>query len=167
MIQDKKTLRKCDVFFGIFLVLVSLAFFLMAFRMPVLAIGRASQGPELSTAPGLLPMVVSAALCVLGVILVISALREGGRISAGDFKNVIAKLKTDESRRMVLICFIIMLYAFGLLGRVHFLLATFLYLSIFMFLFKAAHPVKIIIICGITAALIYFFFGRVALIPLP
>ncbi|MDR1625160.1 MAG: tripartite tricarboxylate transporter TctB family protein [Spirochaetia bacterium] len=167
MIQDKKTLRKCDVAFGTFLIIVSIVFFVMAFKMPILAIGRASQGPELSTAPGLLPMTVSATLCALGIILVISAWREGGRISGKDFRNAIAKVKTDESKRMALICLIIMLYAFGLLKRVHFSLATFIYLSVFMFLFKATHPVKMIIICGITAALIWFFFGRVALIPLP
>jgi hypothetical protein len=167
MIQDKKTLRKCDVAFGILLIIVSIAFFGMAFSMPIRAIGRASQGPELSTAPGLLPMVISAALCVFGVILVVSAFREGGRITRADLKKAAAKLKTPESKRMGLIGLIIMLYAFGLLKNVHFLLATFMYLAVFMFLFKAAHPVKIIIICGITAALIWFLFGRVALIPLP
>jgi hypothetical protein len=112
-------------------------------------------------------MVISAALCILGIILTISALREGGRVSGEDFKKAIAKLKTTESKRMALICLIIIIYAFGLLKNVHFLLATFLYLTIFMFLFKASHPVKIILICTITAALIWFFFGRVALIPLP
>ena len=167
MIQDKKTLRKCDIAFGVFLVLLSAVFFAMAFNMPVMAIGRTSVGPEIFTAPGLLPMVISASLCLMGIILVISALREGARLSREDFKNAVAKLKSPESRRMALMGLIIIVYAFGLLKRVHFLLATFIYLAVFMFLFKAAHPVKIIFIGVITAALIWFFFGRVALIPLP
>ena len=167
MIQDKKTLRKCDIVFGVFLVILSAAFFLLAFYMPVLAIGRTSAGPELSTAPGLMPMVISAALFLMGIILVVSALREGSRLSREDFKKAVAKIKAPESRRMVLMSLIIIVYAFGLLRRVHFLAATFIYLFVFMFLFKAAHPVKIVLISAVTAALIWFFFGQVALIPLP
>jgi hypothetical protein len=132
-----------------------------------MAIGRASQGPEISTAPGLLPMVISATLCILGMILIISAVREGSRISREDLKKALGKLKSTESKRMVLICLIIVIYSFGLLKNVHFMLATFIYLTVFMLLFKATHPVKIVLISGVTAALIWFFFGRVALIPLP
>jgi len=167
MISDKKTIRKCDVAFGSVLVILSAVFFMLAFNMPILAVGRTSAGPEISTAPGLLPMVVSATLFLMGITLVFSALREGGRISREDIKKAIARIKTPESRRMLVISIIIITYAFGLLSRIPFTVATFIYLAVFMFIFKATHPVKIILISAITAVLIWFFFGPIALIPLP
>lgn len=167
MIQDKKTLRKTDIAFGAFLIILSIFTFVLAYRMPVKTTGLIFSGQDFATAPGLLPMVISAILLLLGVILLVSAVREGARISRDDIRKVIARMKSPESGRMALICLIIIVYSFGLLKRIHFLAATFIYLAVFMFLFKAAHPAKIFILSVVTAGLIWFFFGKLAMIPLP
>lgn len=167
MIQDKKTLRKADMAFGTFLILLSVLSFIEAYRMPIKTTGTIFGGKNIATAPGLLPMVISMVLLILGMILVVSAIREGARITVRDLKKVVDAFKRPQSKRMELICLIIILYSFGLLKRIHFLAATFIYLFVFFLLFKAASPIKSFIISVVTAGLIWFFFGKIAMIPLP
>ena len=167
MIQNKKTLRKADFITGLLLILGGGFFLYESLKMPWKGLSGTFEEGEFFTAPGFLPVVVTSILIILGACLTISALREGGRLTRDDFKKVIAAFKTVESKRLVVMALIIVFYVFGLISRVHFTLATFLYLAIFMFLFKAGSWYKVLLIAGLTAVVISYVFGNLMQIPLP
>lgn len=166
MDKDKTRLRKLDIAFGALCVLLGTAYFLIAFFMPRQGSGSFG-GNQLATAPGLLPMVVSAVFVLMSATLVYQALRDGARITREDWEKLRGLWKEDNVRRTARIVLIITVYAFGLLRNLPYILATFLYLAVFMYCFKAAPLRKICIISLVASVAIWFFFGQVALIPLP
>lgn len=166
MIQNKETMRKADFITGIILLLGGGYFLCESLKMPWKGLSGTFEG-EYYTAPGFLPVIITSILMILGAFLTYSAYKEGGRIKRDDLKKVIAALKTVESKRIMIMILIIVFYAFGLISRVHFTLATFLYLTVFMFVFKAGSWYRVLLTAGIVAGVISYAFGNLMQIPLP
>lgn len=167
MIQDKKLLRKTDIYFGIFLFAASVVVFIEVLKMPV-ELSVAGGGTSAAyTAPGLMPGVVSLILMMLSIFLITGALKEGAQIKKKDFARTIAWFKNEDSKRIVVSFIIIIIYIYGLLGRVSYYAATFLYLFSFMYYCKAGKWYKVLFISALTTAIIGFAFNKLVLIPLP
>jgi len=166
VIENKKTLRKADIVFGLILFFVSGFFLIESLKM----VDKEITGTELGgiyTSPGILPATITIILMILALTLIISAFREGAHITKEDFNKIVHVVKRPESIRMFIMALIIIGYVFGLLGRVPFIAATFIYLAVFMYIFKAGKLLTILIIAGITSFLIAYSFGNLVQIPLP
>jgi len=121
-------------------------------------------------APGFFPMILGIVIVLLGVILMASALKRNGveELKAVLRNNEIVKgLKSEEMIRALIIVGIMAVYIFGLVGRINFTLATFLYLAVTMMYLKATKVVNIVLISLISAIVISYSFGSLFNIPLP
>lgn len=152
--------------FAVLLFALGLFFFINALRMPTENLGSFG-GNSAATAPGLLPAIVSGVIMLLSIVLFVSAYKENARITKADLKKAWEVLISKTSQRVVLVVLIVVIYGFVLLGNVHYLAATFIYLFAFMWIFKAGKIWKILLISIATSICIWLFFGQVAMIPLP
>lgn len=117
-------------------------------------------GAKLYTAPGLVPGVLGLVILALGVILALRAARRGAAPAPG--------LRWDGTTLLVLaLC---LGYAVGLVGRLPFWLATFLFVTGFIAVFEYPSPRRMAV--GVlygagTAAAIPWLFESVFLVRLP
>jgi|GEM_PF-4475315 uncharacterized membrane protein YecN with MAPEG domain len=165
MIQNKKTLRKTDLAFGAVLFVLALFFLGKSLQMNREAMDVF--GSVLYTAPGFLPAIVSIILMILGLTLMISAWREGARLSIGDFRAAWGAMKSNTAIRIYGIVAMFGVYIFLLIGLLPFAVATFLYLFGFMLLFKAGHWLKLLFISALSSLAIVYVFQELVNIPLP
>ena len=113
-------------------------------------------------APGFFPCIVGAVIIVLGAILAYIGFRLGGW---QEFKEVmnpkfLKEFITSESTVRVLILILMMVvYIYGLLGRMHFILATSIYLiANFLYLKATKYWWMSIIIAIAMSAIVYYAF---------
>ncbi len=166
MIKDKKVLRKLDVAFGILLLIGSVILLVWSALMPVSGLGGAMQ-VSFWIAPGALPVVVSSVMAILAVVLIAGAVREGAKVTGEDVRKALAILGTREAKYSFVISALLILYIVFMLGWLPYWLATFLFLSVFMFIFKAGRPHVILLVSAFTTLAIWYCFGEVVMIPLP
>ncbi len=163
MVKDKKVLRKLDSLFGIVITLVSAFFVYQCYLMPWSGIS----GGGILAAPGLLPIIISSVLVVLGICMTITGVKEGGKITREDIKSAINILKGESAKRIFVMAVIIGTYALILIGRMPFAIATFIYMYVFLFLFKAGNWWQCLLLSIITSGIITYAFGSIVNIPLP
>lgn len=166
MIVNTRVMRKADLVFGTILAGVAAYFLRESLLMPWEGLGGTMQG-GLVTSPGALPAVISAAILFLSASLVGSAWRGGARITREDLEKAVCVLRSPESKRIIIMMLIIIGYVFGLIGRLPFDWATFIYLAVFMLVFKAAKWPYVLLISAASAWIISFCFGTLVEIPLP
>jgi len=167
MFERKETLRKADIIFGILIIATASLFLYLSLTMPIEGLKVKNKAELAYTAPGLVPAVVCVILIVLGIFLIIGALREGARVRKTDFWAVIRWCRSMESRHMWVIIGLFIVYIFVMLGRLPYIVSTFLFLIGFMFYFKATKWWKILIISAVTTAAVALSFGEFMMIPLP
>lgn len=163
LIKDKNIMRKMDIVFGVILVLLGMFFAWQSYKMPWNGIS----GGGVLAAPGLLPLIISIVLMLCGVILIVSAVKEGTRITKEDLKAALKVLKSKAAVRIYVMLVIIAGYIFGLVGRIEFTLATFIFLSVFFLYVKAGKWWGCLILAAVVAVAISFAFGTLIGIPLP
>lgn len=163
MIKDKKTLRKMDTVAGIILCALALFFGVVTYKMPWNGIS----GGGVKAAPGILPIIVCGALFIMGILLAVEGYKEGGKITGDDIKAGAKVLVSKEALRIYLMIVLIAGYIFGLLGRIHFAIATFIFLSVFFLVVKAGKWWSCLLLAAIVAGAITFAFGELIGIPLP
>jgi hypothetical protein len=115
--------------------------------------------------PGFVPLITGVVLLGLGLILDVRALKAGGAKEVG---NLIRMIKSEEeSRRFLWILGFITLYMVGLTGRVHFILATLVFMvSIFTYL-KIGPWWKIALFTIICTALVSVILPELFGMPIP
>ena len=121
-------------------------------------------------APGFFPFILGIIFCLFGIVMLIGAIR-GGSVAAtkSTFRkdSLIALFLSPESKRVVILSFFMVVYIYGLIGRIHFAIATFLYLVVTFWYLKSTTWLKNIIISVLSALLISAIFQYVFKIPLP
>jgi len=102
-----------------------------SWRMPTLA----EFGVEPWSAPGIVPALIGAGMALAGLLLVLRAVRAGA-LTRG--RSLAAELGYDPLiRRRVLVALLLMAgYAVGLIGRLPFRTATFLFVLTFLLVFR-------------------------------
>ena len=111
--------------FGVFVIVVSS-------QMPDLT----EQNFNRFSAPGLVPSVLGVIFIILGLVMLIrSVIRKGYRIQIG-LQHITAWLKDRSTRRFLTTLGLSVTYALVLLGRLHFFLATSLYMFVFILMFE-------------------------------
>lgn len=119
--------------------------------------------------PGMFPIVVGGVLIVLSIIMFFKKVHEGARFT-GFSSGMIKQLANSRKViRLLLAILLFSVYVFGFLGRIPFVVATFLYLFVTMITFRTkGYAVwKLLLISLFTTAIIYVFFGIIAAVPLP
>lgn len=113
-------------------------------------------------APGFFPIIVGVVLIVLGAVLSFIGLKLGGvqelkEVLTGTF---LKQFITNEGTVRVLILIAMMvIYIWGLLGRMHFILSTSIYLTAnFLYLKATKHWWVSIIIAVVTSAIVFYAF---------
>lgn len=127
-----------------------------------------AMGATLYTMPGLVPGIFGSLLLLLGAAL---AWRSWRRLqqAGGDAPTIDPLL----NRRIAVMLVLTLVYAIGLIGRVHFALATFLFVTAFTFAFAPAEAslrrrVVAALACGVlSTAVIVLVFEQVFLVRLP
>lgn len=163
MIKNKEALRKLDFVAGVVLSVLSIIFGIITLKMPWNGIS----GGGVKAAPGILPIIVCGALFIMGIMLAVEGYKEGGKITADDLKAGSKVLTSKEALRIYLMIALIAAYIFGLLGRIHFAIATFIFLSVFFLMVKAGKWWTCLLLAAIVAGAITFAFGELIGIPLP
>ena len=157
--------RKADLLTGLGIAFFGLATIAvtLTFRWDLASVRQAGW----YTAPGILPVGVAIILVLQGTLLSVHAARNGGMPEGGDVTRVRETLTSAPVRRAAVTAVLLAVYVFVLVGRLHFTLASFLFLAAFMFHFRAAAWWKTLLISAGAAAGISFLFEGLARVPLP
>ncbi len=119
-------MAKADFVTAVILIAVGAGALVESWRMPRLE--HLSVNPY--TVPGIVPGLLSGVLILLGAVLLARAVRQGGwRLDA-------ASLSSAVGGRLVLMLLLTLGYAAGLVGRLPFWAATFLFVFLFVLLFE-------------------------------
>ena len=113
-------------------------------------------------APGFFPVIVGGVLIVLGGILSFIGFKLGG---AAELKEVLNGeflkqfITGDETVRVLILIAMMVIYIWGLLGRMHFIISTSIYLAANFLYLKAVKQWWLsILIAVITSAVVYYAF---------
>ena len=126
------------------------------------------------TVPGLVPGALGAIILLLGLVLCVRSARAGGWRTGGRARGASAE---PGRRRLLLACALCLAYAAGLVGRVPFWLATWLFVSAFVAAFewslapsRAAWARRLAFALGfgaVVSAVVTLVFQEVFLVRLP
>lgn len=161
MDEKKKTIAS-DLVMGIFLVLFGIYLIISSLHMKIFK--------SFLDAPGFFPLLLGIIFIVLGIMMIVSAVKAGG---VSDLKasvkveEIKAHFRNDEVIRVFVLVVLMVVYIVGLVGRISFTVATFLYLAATMFYLKSTKWWAILIISAAAAVLTSLTFKYAFKIPLP
>lgn len=127
---QKDSMAGIDFVSSLVLLAFSLGVVLWSFKMP-----RPGGWPS---APGLLPIFLGAVIFLMSLSMLISSIRKrGASIWVSRWKSFSLRQSTSsiKAQRIFWITFSMAIYIFGMLGRMPFELASFIYLSLNLFFF--------------------------------
>jgi Tripartite tricarboxylate transporter TctB family len=127
-----RTMVKADFVTGLIFVALGLAIVIECLRMP--RFDDLNVNPY--TVPGLVPGMLGAIILVLGAVLFLRAARAGGWRLAERAPDAAPWSADRGTRRLLLSIALCLAYAGGLIGRLPFWLATFLFVAVFIILFE-------------------------------
>jgi hypothetical protein len=165
--MDKKNLRKKDLIASLILLAVGIFVLVDSFRMIFFVDLPGVEEVGWFVAPGIFPFMLSVGIIVMSLIMLSIAYRESGRIKFESWRKFRKYFKSKDTIIMMTEIGLLFFYAFVLLKKVHFTLATFIYLFLSMFVVKAASWYKIAMISVLAAVVIAYLFGNLFKIPLP
>jgi len=189
----KETLRRADLIFSIILMLVSIWFgvkSILLFSNPFSKdwdiITQEEIDRNLSEwfkSPGLIPLIFSFFLLVCSIVLLITAIKQGARFDFFKKEKILALFKNKEFHTASIVIGLLAIYLFIMLPisrkylnfiprfqGLPFLIATFIYLSVFIIIFNEKTKKKIItslIVAACASGFVTISFGVVAKILLP
>jgi hypothetical protein len=168
--REQAVRARADLVTSILLVVLGIWIFYTSYEMPRLE----ARGVHPSTIPGLVPMILGAALALCGALL---AWRSYKVPSAGGWSGLVDLFKTMSVARVMACMFLIGVYALVLVGWLPFWAASMLFIFAFivtldLILTNQPEPVlRSLIWAAITAVLgggaIYYLFATVFLVRLP
>lgn len=166
--KQHSTLRRHDFVLSVIVWLIALFTLIESWRLTFhLDLPGVEADKAWLVSPGILPLALSAGLLLMFSVVIWVSLKEGefqGHFS----KNAIlaAVLEKDnlvQIAQVALLC----LYVFGLLGRIHFGIASAIYLFAAMFAARAAKWYTIAGISIVFSMAVTYLFGTLMKIPLP
>lgn len=158
----KKRISAGDLIFSVILIFSGLYVIYSAVNMRVFQ--------TILDAPGLFPFVLGLIITLLGVLLLNTSIKTGGlvqireMVTSGYWKEVKSRF---GFQRVIVLILLMVIYIFGLIGRLHFTLATMIYLVVTFFYLKATGAVRILISAVLISLIIGYSFRNFFGIPLP
>jgi len=158
---------KLDAIVAVLMMALGIIAVIEAAKMPI----AKTFGAAWYTSPGLMPIVFGYALIVMSAVMLIKSCVISKGICKEDVVRAIAYFKTKTFFRLLLAAFLLTVYIFVLLGNMPYMLATFLYLFVTMFLFRtettSKHIVIMLLVSAAVAIGLGYGFKELARIPLP
>ena len=151
--------RAGELLLGLFVTFFSLFVIEESLRMPQ----RGHLGILMS--PGVVPLFTGIVLFVLSLVINVRALRGGGLPYVGPLLRSLRQ--EEEIRRFLWILGFMALYIVGLIGRVPFIAATFVYHALIFSYLRIGGPLKISAYTLIATALVAVFLPWVFDMPVP
>ncbi len=168
-----ETMNRADFVTSVVLLVFSVALVVESYRMPRLE----DQGINPWSAPGVVPGFLGVILLLLAIGLFIRSLARRGYVFDVSSENIRGSLFSPESGRLVLTLVLCIGYAGGLLGRVPYWLATFVFVGLFVAIFewkpglsRAQRNRRIlvaVILAAATSAVVSLTFEKGFLVTLP
>ena len=191
--MEKQNLRRADLLFSLFLMIFSAFFFYQSVKLFFNPFGRAFEKVnaedikngilEWYKSPALLPLLLSATIFILAILLLHYAIRDGARLDFFKKEKFVDILKNKEFKAVIIITMLLCGYVFVLIPICRdyldffptiqgfpFFIATFIFMFTFIVTFNKKSIGKIItslLVALIASASITFAFGNLVLIPLP
>ena len=175
MMPEEK-LRKADIITGVCLILLGLAVLFGASRMPMTGTYGGVKNVWY-VSPAVLPILIGILIIVFSIGILIRAVKRGGHKGIVRYFSEKASglTKNAEVRRIFIIWIWSSVYIFGLLGRIDFYLASFLYLGPFMMFFyrpggrslQTKHYISIAFLGLVVPLGVGYLFNKYLLVPLP
>ena len=113
-------------------------------------------------APGFFPTIVGAVIALLGGVLAFIGFKLGGASALGEIfrgENVKRFFTAEGTIRVVILTLFMVVYIYGLLGRIHFIAATSIYLlANFIYLNANKHWWVSVLIAVVTSLVVYYAF---------
>jgi hypothetical protein len=164
MDESKVRLRSLDVFMGLgFLAVGAFVAYdgFIAYYAPQLVTVEKSANPGVST------IFVGSLMALLGMVIAVIGLL-GSRHPFRIARQAVSETLRSKAfyKGVVALCGIAV-YFFIFWDRIPYVVSTFLFLAGMMAIFKAGAWWTILLISGITAAVVWYVFGVLAMIPLP
>ena len=164
MSEDVKRLRSLDFLMGLAFVAIGLYVCLDGVRI----VNDPSLGAlEPVARPGMTMIAVGGLLALMGLILALIGFKGSGnpvRIGGAALREWVRR---PAFLKGLIVITVIAAYYFVLWRLVPYWVSTSLFLLALMFVFKAGKWWKILIIAGVTVALVVYFFGVLAQVMLP
>lgn len=163
--MDHRRDRALDRLSGAFWILLGLVIIATSLSMDI----REHLGASFLTGPGFVPILLGCALIILGVVLIV---RSG---SAG-FQGFLETGPSLSQRRAMGALLLMLIYSLGLVGRIDFGLATFLFITAFIVLFNlpvagraalAKLAAKATVTAAVTSVVVVLAFRELFYIRLP
>ena len=160
------SLQQKDLIAGVVLFVFGLYSFLSGIHMCFVAV----TGTKVwYYSPGFLPAFIGLVIMLLTGILVYKNFISGARITSEDLRCIFVSLFNTNNWKLIAAIALLAIYIFVLIGRVPFVVATFMYLTVNFITFRPKDFAiwKLVLISTATTAVVYVFFGIIAAIPLP
>jgi putative tricarboxylic transport membrane protein len=130
--MKESNMPKADFLMSIALILFGIFVIIVSSQMPDFR----EQNFNKYSNPGLVPSVLGVIFIILGLVMLIrSIIRKGYRIEIGG-EHISAWIKEKSTRRFLTTLGLSVTYALVLLGRMHFFIATALYMFTFILMFE-------------------------------
>jgi len=166
--MNKSTLRRADLITSIFLLIVAIIGFIMSYQYMQNSLNR---NTEWYKSAGLFPMIVTFFLAVCSIMLLRIAFKDGAKFDFFTKDKFDVLMKSKSFQISVAIIGWLAVYIFILIPLLHYMIATFIFLTLFMLYFEENRDAKkiiiILIICICATAALTFGFGQLAQVPLP
>ncbi len=130
--MKESNMPKADFATSILLLVFSATIIILSIRMPSME----EVGANPYSAPGIVPSFLGTILFFLGIILLVRSIRKGGHQVNITRAKIRTFFKNESVIRILLTIFLSVIYAGGLLGNIPYILATFLYVMMFIMIFE-------------------------------
>ena len=171
--MKESNMPKADFLMSILLFLFGIFVIILSSQMPNLA----DQHVSPYSAPGVVPFILGIIFSFLGVVMLIRSIIRKGYLIKITGVEIKAWFKDLSTQRFLMTLLISVGYAMILLGRVHYLLATGIYMFLFVFMFEFKKGVKLLnqkktifqalLLSVITSGSVYWVFRYLFLVNLP
>lgn len=118
-------------------------------------------------APGVFPFILSTGIVIMALSLMVTTLRESGGLDRTYLDKLRNVLASNAFWILLAEVGLLLLYIFVLLGRLHFAVATVIYLFSAMFVVRAAAWYTMAVISVAVSVGVTYLFGNLFRIPLP
>lgn len=171
--MKESNMPKADFFMSILLTIFGTFVIIASSRMPDVS----SQHASPYSAPGVVPGVLGAIFVLLGIVMLVrSIIRKGYRIKITSVE-ISGWIKDVSTQRFLITLGLSVAYAMILLGRMHYLIATGIYMFAFVVMFEYKRGVKLLnqkktifmalLLSVITSGSIYWVFRYLFLVNMP
>lgn len=130
--HSPKDMARADFLTAILLLVFSVSVVVLSYQMPRFQ----HRGANPWSAPGVVPGALGIIIGILAVTLLLRSIRQQGHVLSASKESFFRWLPSPASRRLWLTLLLTLGYAWGLVGRIPYIWATWLFISLFIVAFE-------------------------------